>query len=121
MADYPLARKVLDAIDEHQEQWWQKVWAVRTECRTTYCVAGWTVLLAGYEMVWERDDADGVDRAAFCRRPDHAERRSIEDVAAKLLDLDDDQKDELFWATGTDLGEFRRIVDRWEADEIRAG
>jgi hypothetical protein len=39
----PLLRAVLAQIDATPERWDQSMWALRTECGTAFCVAGWAV------------------------------------------------------------------------------
>jgi hypothetical protein len=46
MPNIELLKRVRAQITEHPETHNQRVWAKRTECGTTACVAGWAVLLA---------------------------------------------------------------------------
>lgn len=42
----PLLRKVMEHITAHPEEYDQREYAVRTECGTKHCIAGWAVVLA---------------------------------------------------------------------------
>jgi hypothetical protein len=44
-----LARAVLDHLDAHPEAHNQYRWGFRGECGTTACIAGWALILSGYE------------------------------------------------------------------------
>lgn len=58
MADVAKIEATMDYIKTHPEQHHQEQWAERTTCGTTYCFAGTTVMLAGYEFVWAELDPD---------------------------------------------------------------
>lgn len=48
----PLLRKVMDHITAHPEEYDQREYAVRTDCGTTHCVAGWALALSGREFIF---------------------------------------------------------------------
>jgi hypothetical protein len=51
MANVDLLYKVLDHIRENRDQHDQSSWARKTDCGSSFCFAGWTVQLSGYEIV----------------------------------------------------------------------
>lgn len=107
--------RVMDHIQAHQETWRQSDWASLPShvplhdkynepgslvvaptpaCGTTLCVAGHTVVDAGYYILFEdygRTTAVCVDNAG--------QRYLISDLAAKLLGLTWPEEDELFRGT----------------------
>lgn len=54
MYNKPLLRKVLEHIEAHPDEHDQLVYAQQTPCGTTACVAGHTVVIAGWDLTWER-------------------------------------------------------------------
>jgi len=50
----PLLRKVMEHITAHPEEYDQREYAVRTECGTTHCIAGWAVALSDVSIVYRR-------------------------------------------------------------------
>lgn len=76
MANGEMLRMVMDFIDSHEANWDQEHWAIDGDgdtppvlegditslledpdnpaCGTAMCFAGWTVVLAGYKLHWER-------------------------------------------------------------------
>lgn len=79
-------------ITANPERWDQEVWAMRSGCGTTHCIAGWTVVHAsitvafGQDRVWADQTSDG---------------RLIEDVARELLGLTFCEAECLFWPDNT--------------------
>ena len=65
----------------------QSAWAARTECGTTYCIAGWAVVLSGQELDWSHRGSSTAWTA---------DDRHISWVARELLGLDDAAGDMLF-------------------------
>jgi hypothetical protein len=55
-----LAYRVLDRIDAEPYRWIQGDWATETDCGTAYCFAGWAVVLAGREPVWDYGECSYV-------------------------------------------------------------
>lgn len=53
------AQDILDKIHEHPEQHNQNVWGERTDCGTTLCVAGWSVVLKGQDQWLTYTEPDG--------------------------------------------------------------
>lgn len=84
-----LAYRVLDHIDAHPEQWFQNDWAHKNECGTSYCFAGWAVLLAGRELIWD-GLSETYDEAAWVvdQRKDDG-KQWIGDAAREVLGIDD--------------------------------
>lgn len=81
----------------------QSAWAARTECGTTYCIAGWAVVLSGQELDW-----DGADLAT----PFTADDRYIPQVARELLGLDPWSADRLFFCdSGTALHRLDQLIE----------
>ncbi|MFC5799147.1 hypothetical protein [Streptomyces formicae] len=44
---------VREQITSHPETHRQVMWGRRTECGTTYCIAGWAAVLSGQKLLWE--------------------------------------------------------------------
>lgn len=84
-----LARAVLAHIEAHPETWSQGNWAIRTDCGTAFCFAGWTVALSGGKFVWNASEIEDVDEEAsyVTGVPGTAGAPSIGWAAAKLLGL----------------------------------
>lgn len=108
--DVARLRKELEFITAHRERWNQLRWIQRptdaaTECGTTGCLAGNTVLNAGYEPVFGialcRPGEAGHVRVEGRRDP-----RTVLAVASELLGLDSFQADRLFYPTNT-------LLDLW--------
>lgn len=87
------------AIELDPQSWNQKAWAIRSQCGTAYCFAGWTCVLAGREIDWDnelwavRRLGDGALVATTLAEHDEP---AIHEAAAELLGLNDDQADDLF-------------------------
>lgn len=100
MIDVPRLRKELEFITAHPERWNQSAWIQRTECGTTGCLAGNTVLHAGYQPLF----GHGLvrpDQAAHVRRLDGDGEQLVDDVAQRLLGLTDREASELFHPLNT--------------------
>lgn len=52
MANVEKLEAVLDHIRDHREQHNQAEWGTKGSCGTTFCFAGTTVVLAGYQLEW---------------------------------------------------------------------
>jgi hypothetical protein len=103
------AYRTLDFIEAHPDKHDQAFWIYReaisqpitldldlavTECGTTACFAGWTVLLAGQQISARRTAMD---------------RFGIPERAEGLLGLTIEEADELFWQAD-DLADVRKAV-----------
>lgn len=109
----PLMRKVLEHITEHPEEHDQGVWAEKTPCGTTYCMAGHTVLMAGHEIAWsggptDVSNEDGADHVTKSVVTPDGLTNYIPYVAARELGLDRDQASMLFYDSSS-------IEDLWES------
>lgn len=125
-----LLDKIIELIEEHPEFWDQRHWAtigvgeynaventyVPATCGTAYCVAGWAVHMAGYQLGWKPrwEDWDSVVPTYFeatsCRKPDADYGLAIAEVARKLLEIDYDKGERLFNQYNT-LADIKRIRD----------
>jgi hypothetical protein len=84
--------EVMDYIMANPKGWDQESWGRRTDCGTTFCVAGWTVVLLGHTPKWERYEVAGQSKdEIICNYL--TDGRVIEDVAAEALGLDSDDPD----------------------------
>jgi hypothetical protein len=97
MANADLLQRTLAQIEAHPDAWNQHNWALRTDCGTSYCFAGWAVTLthptARPVFIVGHPVAN-----AIVLNPDteNAEEWQIADLAAHLLQLRTDEADELF-------------------------
>lgn len=86
---------VREQITSHPETHKQEMWATRTECGTTYCIAGWAAALSGKEMFWE-PGRDWPLEASYLAKPDGGQGVSVDRYARGVLGLDQDEADFLF-------------------------
>lgn len=134
----PMLRKVIDHIQEEPESWNQQHWAVKwvkvgverlrnargqftgqtrpAECGTAYCIAGHTVVMAGYDLEWEPGLVMGWGDAVLARRtsvtnPDTGWYVTISDMAAHELGLTRQEWSELF-AGGNNLHDVLRACKK---------
>lgn len=77
----PLAKAVAEYITAHPEEWDQGQWGIETDCGTTACFAGWTLIL--------------TDRAEFERGVLAGSNASVPLRASLLLGKDFDSL--FFW------------------------
>lgn len=82
---------VREQITSHPETHSQEMWGLRTECGTTYCIAGWAVQLAGEQLVWE-----GREAAYIARHGEYGYVISVHTAAREHLGLDRDESCDLF-------------------------
>lgn len=109
MANVEKLEATLDHIRMNREQHDQRAWAMKTECGTAMCFAGWTVALEGYEFAWKGEpamdfygNAISDDYATRCMKPGVASSESrVEWAAANILELDVPQARELFYHSAT--------------------
>lgn len=47
------AEELKECLRQHPSEFSMGTWGCKTECGTTACIAGWTLILAGYEIVPE--------------------------------------------------------------------
>lgn len=95
----PLMLKVLEHITAHPDEHDQHTWATRApHCGTTYCFAGWAVVLTGHDVKWTPHgwccEFPGCKRESAALTTD---RRTIHDVAREELGLTVRQADDMFW------------------------
>lgn len=87
-----LLHEIADRIEAEPEHYDQDYYSMATDCGTSYCVAGWAIVLAKPEML-----VNGRIRFHFSASP--------HDIAAKLLGIDGDEAHRLFCgASGPLLG-----------------
>lgn len=102
MINEELLTQTLEQIDNHPEDWNQKVWGTTVDlpegntCGTAYCFAGWAVKLAGYEPVFNC----GTSRFAYDAHVAD-EVREIAAIARDLLGLTWEQANQLFASHNT--------------------
>lgn len=98
-------------IDQFDSKMWAyKEWHGPDFCHTTYCYAGWTVVLEGLNLRW-REEAGEWQSADYVE-----DGRHIETAAMQILEIDGDQADELFNGTN-DLDDIKAIIAEWRHNE----
>lgn len=140
MPDEMRLRRTLAHIQNNRRLWNQNTWVGKTECGTTYCFAGWAVVLEGIPVsVTEggmafirQEDVPELWMAKIRERrfdylADNYNRVAISDMAAVILDLSGEGRDPnehwaLFGAC-LSLPAMRETVDRLCAgkEPIRGG
>ncbi|MCY3933505.1 MAG: hypothetical protein OXH70_17485 [Acidobacteria bacterium] len=88
----------------HQDTFNQHIWWQRGMCRTTGCLAGWTVNLFGDDDDFEEAEFYSDDKSGYMH------------VAQRLLGLDDYTAGSLFLYTGTDeaMATLRHLIEHGE-------
>lgn len=109
-----LMTKVRDHVVAHPEQHDQGTWARKTECGTTACAAGWTLLLGNPEVAREYADEEVFTFTGVVRRVFGSP--SVADAAANLLDIDAYQADMLFIQAKTHEGAVAVMNELIETD-----
>jgi hypothetical protein len=99
----PLLRKELDFVTAHPDLHRQNLWAHHGSCGTTACLAGWTVLHAGFETEGTYGSQYHVRSATTLQRVGST---FIPTVASKLLGLTWQQGEFLFYSANT-------VADMW--------
>jgi hypothetical protein len=101
--DVPRLRKELEFVTDNPELWIQRRWITRMSCGTAGCLAGNTVLHAGYEPVFDYGFNRNPDVASWVVDADagSATIAPVRDVAQRLLGLTYAQGDELFFPGNT--------------------
>ncbi len=103
MAPEVLLKETYTYILEHPEEHNQRLWQTfGRDCGTAYCFAGMAVHLAGLEM----NRNDHVCGKEWENAP------HINDVARKILGLEEDQAGQLFNA-GNSIDDIRRLLENW--------
>lgn len=100
----PLLKKTLQHIEKHPEVWEQRAF----RCGTQFCFAGHAALLAGSKLVHPADEYDIYVKADRARR---WPKESLRTRALRVLRLDDDQGDRLFYDLNS-MERLRRIVGK---------
>jgi hypothetical protein len=98
-----LLRRTMDAVLAHPELHNQGFWAIRRDCGTVMCFAGWVCALEGLSMNVEDLDADRVTSSL-----DNGEQ--IDTTAASLLGVDWRSAMELFHADNS-TADLKHYVD----------
>ena len=111
MVNKELLNKVMDHILANQEQWKQNSWATKTECGTTYCFAGWAVVLSGYKPSFMLD----YNETNYCIK--NGISVPIELVAIEELGISSEESTQLFNGSST-LEELKDIVNELTSEEI---
>lgn len=107
----PLLRKTMEHIEAHPEEHDQCWWARREDCGTTYCFAGWAVMLGDPSAVPQYAYLPGVgERKSRYEANCLTDGRSIAWTAQCLLGLDGDEARRLFLVCDT-VEELRVAVD----------
>jgi hypothetical protein len=117
--DVARLRKELEFVSAHTELWEQGCWIGQNECGTVACLAGWTVIHAGYEpygrnMSFVEMPADDPLRSELCLIDGLA---TVDDVARVLLSLDQREASQLFHALN-ELPGLWRFASRLTDGEI---
>lgn len=89
---------VREQITSHPETHKQEMWATRTECGTTYCIAGWAAALSGKEMLWE-PGCDWPEEAYYLVEPGGTQGQMVAWYARDALGLTQLEADRLFAAS----------------------
>lgn len=108
MIDYEKLDAVLNHIETHPEQHNQSSWGVKTECGTTACFAGWTLLMFG-----KPEDILWLDN--FALSTPHDSYDDVDDIAGDILGLEEDQRPALFYTAKT-LEDVKVIVKELHND-----
>jgi hypothetical protein len=87
MANIELLTRLRRQIAEHPEAHDQKVWAEKTECGTTACAAGWTLILTDRDHWYRHGNTEYI----------RAWNGFVSDVAGDLLNLDATERSYLFY------------------------
>lgn len=101
-----LMRRILNQIKETPELWRQGHWAQKTDCGTTFCVAGWACVLSGWTPDFNGSDVTGVVQ------DDSGNLVFMETQAALLLDISQVRAIELFYTTEENA---KQLLEEWSA------
>lgn len=99
----PAVRNMVEGIVADPASWNQASWGKISECGTTLCAAGRTVVQHGYELVYVLRQGDSY--ASCCSLPtedeEHIVNEDISETAAKILGFDTYQLGSIFYYTTT--------------------
>jgi hypothetical protein len=112
--DVPLLRKQLEWATAHPEEHYQGDWVQETECGTAYCIAGHTVVDAGYEIHQDpRTDEVLVTTEQG--------KRHVGDVARELLGLPVDSlcHSSRLFAGGNSLHRLWELASQYTGGQIQ--
>jgi hypothetical protein len=117
MTDVARLRKALEFCKDNPNEHNQKYWGISTSCGTTMCLGGTVVYQAGYKLQWERVNPR-LSAATMAVHPETGEIVDIEDEAAALLGIDDDDVGMLFHHAQTvrDLYAAAHTITRGEIE-----
>lgn len=90
MTNDDLIIDVLVQLERDPATWNQGKWAMRTECGTSYCFAGWALVPSDVELAWQQVE-NGWDEALRT-----VTGSDVNVAASKLLGLDGEQAYGLF-------------------------
>lgn len=110
--DVARLRKELEYVTANRHQWSQGTWLTRTTCGTVGCLAGNTVLNAGYRPVYR----PGVCHTTEVEVGDGVEH--VKHVATELLGLTREQSRQLFFV-GNSLYRLWHLASRFTDGEIQ--
>lgn len=103
-----LLRKILVQIENTPDQWEQITWGNRSECGTTYCVAGWACALSGYEPLIPEE---GGSFDNMISPGGHIV--DVEKEGASLLGLTEDEINTLFFNQNKE--DVKTFLREWSA------
>lgn len=108
MVNEKLLQEVLDSIEAEPHKLDSRYWVHRDDCWTTACIAGHTVMLEGYEPLFEV-------------MPYRVEGgMGIADIATRLLGLSEEQAAELFDCDNT-LDDLWSLAGKYSDGRVRRG
>lgn len=99
-----LLRKIQENILKKPAKFDMKDWMVPSKsahkpvCGTTCCIGGWAMVEHGWKIGFSGKDEDGDPIVSFFKNGKPIPSADGETVAAKLLNLDTNQKTKLFYA-----------------------
>ena len=102
--DIPLARKTLEHIEAHPEEWNQGDWI----CESGMCYAGHAAHLAGAELVGAL-----ATFTAYAFGPESERGIHVSDYARRVLGLGDGEAQRMFYGENT-LEDLRGMVESLE-------
>lgn len=100
--DVAALEDTLAFIETHQEQWYQGCWGHQRECGATHCFAGWALVLAG------DDDFDWPENPNL-ELANMADGSLIQDEAAMVLGLNEEQASTLFLGSNS-ISDLKRKI-----------
>lgn len=138
MANVARLKALREVITRNPEKWDQHAWAAyangnvfsadfdpdakEVQCGTTYCMAGWTCINEGLRLDWTK----GTDEKLFDEDNDTSYEvivtgflttgEMIEVKARELLELEEDEAYDLFFAMNKDeaLDQLDRLISQYD-------